>query len=95
MTPSSALVGSGSKQIPLFQVEVEQVSTYACANADMTGRLAQLLARELQSKETCGNLFEKVELPLVPVLAHMERCGVMLDTGLAERDVPAPGRPVQ
>ena len=51
MTPASALVGSGSKQIPLFQVEVEQVSTYACANADMTGRLTQLLKKELRQQD--------------------------------------------
>jgi DNA polymerase I len=82
MTPSSALVGSGSKQIPLFQVEVEQVSTYACANADLTGRLTPLLAGELQQQKDLWELFAKVELPLVPVLARMERCGISLDTGL-------------
>jgi DNA polymerase-1 len=82
MTPSSDLVGTGSKQIPLFQVEVEQVSTFACANADMTGRLTPLLAKELQEQADLWELFEKVELPLVPVLSIMERCGVVLDTNL-------------
>jgi DNA polymerase I len=82
MTPSSSLVGTGSKQIPMFQVDVEQVSAYACANADMTGRLTRLLKKELQQADDIRELFEKVELPLVPVLAHIERCGVMLDTGL-------------
>ena len=82
MTPASALVGSGSKQIPLFQVEVEQVSSFACANADMTGRLSRLLRTELQQQGELRDLFEKVELPLVPVLAHMEESGVRLDSGL-------------
>jgi DNA polymerase-1 len=82
MTPSSALVGSGSRQIPLFEVDVEQVSSFACANADMTGRLSGLLSQELRQKQDLWKLFAEVELPLVPVLAHMERCGVMLDTGL-------------
>ncbi len=82
MTPSSDLVGSGSKQIPLFQVEVEQVSTFACANADMTGRLTPLLTTELRNQSDLWELLEKVELPLVPVLAIMERCGVVLDTNL-------------
>ncbi len=82
ITPSSSLVGSGSKQIPLFQVEVEQVSDYACANADMIGRLTGLLKKELLQQEGLWELFEKTELPLVPVLAHMERCGVTLDAEL-------------
>jgi DNA polymerase I len=84
MTPSSALVGTGAKQIPLFQVEVEQVSSFACANADVTGRLNALLAGELQ-QTGLWELFERVELPLVPVLAHMERCGVTLDTNLLKQ----------
>jgi DNA polymerase I len=82
MLPSSALVGSGSKQIPMFQVDIEQVSNYACANADMTGRLAPLLQKELRDQGDLWELFAKVELPLVPVLAHMERCGVVLNTRL-------------
>ena len=63
-------------------MEVEQVSNFACANADMTGRLTPLLKKELHQQSDLWELFEKVELPLVPVLAHMERCGVILDTGL-------------
>jgi DNA polymerase-1 len=82
MTPASALVGSGSKQIPLFQVELGQLSSFACANADMTGRLTRLLKSELQQQHDLWKLFTKVELPLVPVLAHMERSGVKLDTEL-------------
>lgn len=82
MVPSSTLTGSGAKQIPLFQVDLEQVAGYACANADMTGRLAPLLEKEIRQQAELLSLLEKVELPLVPVLAHMERCGVMLNTDL-------------
>ena len=82
MVPASTLVGSGSKQIPMFQVDVEQVSDYACANADMIGRLTAVLKTELQQQTDLRELLEKVEIPLVPVLAHMERCGVILDTDL-------------
>lgn len=82
IVPASSLVGSGSKQIPLFQVDTEQVSTFACANADMTGRLTKLLEKELRQQGELWDLFEKVELPLVPVLAYMERCGVILDIGM-------------
>ncbi|MDD5700671.1 MAG: DNA polymerase I [Dehalococcoidales bacterium] len=82
ITPASALVGAGSKQIPLFQVDIEQVTNFACANADMIGRLTDFLTGELLAQRDLGELFSKVELPLVPVLAELERCGVILDTEL-------------
>jgi DNA polymerase I len=81
MVPSSDLVGTGVKQIPLFQVDTEQVSSYACANADMTGMISPLLKKELD-QVGLWKLFEQVELPLVPVLAYIERCGILLDSGL-------------
>ncbi len=81
MTPARDLVGSGSRQIPLFQVDPVQVSAFACANADMTGVVVPLLKKELEQVELL-RLFEQVEMPLVPVLAHMERCGILLDRGL-------------
>lgn len=83
--PASSLVGTGSKQIPMFQVDIEQVSNYACANADMIGRLAKVLNKQLQLEEDIEALFKRVELPLVPVLAQIERCGVILDTGLLKQ----------
>jgi DNA polymerase-1 len=51
----------------------------------MTGRLTALLRKELHEQGDLWELFEKVELPLVPVLAQMERCGVLLDTGLLKQ----------
>jgi DNA polymerase I len=81
MTPAAVLTGTGSRQIPLFQVEVEQVSAFASANADMTARLTPILKKELR-EQGLWELFDQVELPLVPVLARMERCGILLDTGL-------------
>ncbi|MBN1190937.1 MAG: DNA polymerase I [Dehalococcoidales bacterium] len=81
MIPSSDLVGSGSRQIPLFQVDLAQVSTFACANADMTGVITPLLKKELD-QVGLRKLFDQVEMPLVPVLAYIESCGILLDKGL-------------
>lgn len=78
---STALTGSGAKQIPLFQVDIQQVADFACSNADMTLRMTSILKKELE-QVGLENLFTNVELPLVPVLAHMERCGVLLDISL-------------
>ena len=81
MTPITALIGSGAKQLSMSQVEVNQAADYACADADMTGQLTELLSSELQ-REGLWSLFAEVELPLVPVLISMERNGIALDTDL-------------
>jgi len=81
MTPISALIGSGAKQLSMSQVEVKQAADYACADADMTGQLAELLTPELH-QQGLWQLFSEVEMPLVPVLVSMERNGVALDIEL-------------
>jgi DNA polymerase-1 len=85
MTPISNLIGSGSKQIPMSQVEIARAADYACADADMTGRLKALLEPELHRQEKLWQLFTEVELPLMPVLVHMERNGVALDVELLQQ----------
>jgi len=81
MTPIKALIGSGAKQLSMSQVEIKQAADYACADADMTLRLAELLNEELR-QQGLWQLFSEVEMPLVPVLLRMERNGVALDTDL-------------
>ena len=81
MTPITDLIGSRAKQISMSQVDIARAADYACADADMTGRLAEVLEAELH-QQGLWQLFSEVELPLVPVLIHMERNGVALDTEL-------------
>ncbi|HUV76206.1 MAG TPA: DNA polymerase I [Dehalococcoidales bacterium] len=81
MTPIADLIGSGAKQLSMSQVEISKAASYACADADMTRRLAELLSTELHQQEL-WQLFSEVEMPLVPVLLRMERNGVSLDTEL-------------
>jgi len=81
MTPITALIGSGAKQLSMSQVEVNQAADYAGADADITGRLTELLTAEL-NQQGLWQLFSQVEMPLVPVLVAMERNGVALDTEL-------------
>jgi DNA polymerase-1 len=81
MTPITDLIGKGAKQISMSQVPIEQAAEYACADADITGRLNEVLQPELQ-QEGLWQLFADVEMPLVPVLVHMERSGISLDTRL-------------
>ncbi len=81
MTPITDLIGSGAKQLSMSQVEVKQAADYACADADITGRLTGLLEAELR-QQGLWQLFSEVEMPLVPVLVRMERNGVALDREL-------------
>jgi DNA polymerase-1 len=78
MTPITDLIGSGSKQITMDRVSVEVAAPYACADVDMTLRLANLLQPELREK-ALWELFSEVEMPLVPVIVDMQRVGVKLD----------------
>jgi len=78
MTPISALIGNGAKRVCMADVPITRVAEYACADADMTFRLWHLLDAELRD-QGLWKLFEQVEMPLVPVLARMERNGVALD----------------
>ncbi|OGO43078.1 MAG: DNA polymerase I [Chloroflexi bacterium RBG_16_60_22] len=81
MTPISSLIGTGARQVSMAQVDIKRAADYACADADMTWRLSDLLGKELE-KQGFMKLFTGVEMPLVPVLLLMERNGVAVDTGM-------------
>ncbi len=78
MTEIEALIGKGKKQISMADVDPEQVSGYACADADYTYRLVEYYQPELVERGA-EKLFREVEMPLVPVLIEIERAGVLLD----------------
>jgi DNA polymerase-1 len=75
------LVGSGAKAVPYSTVPVEKAAGYACQRADALQRLSVLLSHEIE-KEGFGDLFYKMEMPLVEVLAAMERRGVLVDAAV-------------
>jgi len=81
MTLITELIGSGAKQVPMSQVGIKRTADYACADADMTMRLTELLDAELR-RQGLWQLFADVEMPLVPVILSMERNGIALDTEL-------------
>ncbi len=81
MTTISSLIGSGGKRMSMAEVPPVKVMEYSCADADMTGRLKELLERELREKDL-WQLFIEVEMPLLPVLLRMEQNGVALDLPL-------------
>jgi DNA polymerase-1 len=73
------VAGSGKSQVSFNQVEVAQAGHYAAEDADIALRLHEKIHPQLQSKPLLYSLFEKLEMPLVPVLSRMERVGVGVD----------------
>ena len=81
------LIGTGKKQKSMADLNPGEVCAYACEDADITLRLKNLFAPELE-KEGLEDLFWQIEMPLMPVLAYMERNGVCIDTkGLKETSI--------
>jgi DNA polymerase I len=76
------VTGKGAKQISFSQVPVERASEYAAEDADVTLCLHRSLWPKIQSMPALERLYEQIEQPLVPVLARMERRGVLLDREL-------------
>jgi DNA polymerase-1 len=79
------VAGKGAKQINFSQVEVQRAGEYAAEDADVTFRLHQALWPKLESEPTLRRVFEEIEMPLVPVLARMERRGVLVDAAELKR----------
>src|SRR5690606_21181199 len=64
--------------------DVNTVSWYAAEDADMTLRLKEIFEPRLK-KEELESIFYDIEMPLIEVLACMERFGVKLDVSLLEK----------
>ncbi|MBI4212683.1 MAG: DNA polymerase I [Chloroflexi bacterium] len=78
LPPLKAITGDGRSAIPLPQVPISQAAEHFGAEAAALAALWPVLARELED-QGLSSLYEEVDLPLVPVLAFMERTGVKLD----------------
>ena len=73
------LIGKkGKNQLNMREVDIELVKEYASEDADVTLQLKNVFEPKLEETGT-SNLFDKTEMPLVPVLASMESEGIKLD----------------
>lgn len=79
------LIGAkGKNQLNMRSLRPDQISDYACEDADVTLKLKSILEKAIE-KQDLSKLFYEIELPLIYVLADMEFIGVRLDTvALAE-----------
>lgn len=73
------IAGKGKNQLTFNQVALEQATPYAAEDADYTLRLHQYFWPQLQALDGQRELYEQVEIPLVPILSTMERNGVKVD----------------
>ena len=73
------LIGKkGKNQLSMRDVALEDIKEYAAEDADITFQLKQNFSPILDKAET-KKLFDAIEIPLIPVLASMEREGIHLD----------------
>lgn len=76
------IAGKGAKQLTFDQIALEQAAPYAAEDADVTLRLHQTLWAKLADQPTLASVLQDIEMPLVPVLAGIERCGTLVDAHL-------------
>lgn len=76
------IAGKGVKQLTFNQIELEQAAPYAAEDADITLRLHQALWGKLAAEAGLAKVFSEIELPLLPVLARMERLGTTIEPKL-------------
>jgi len=76
------IAGKGAKQLTFDQIAVEQAGPYAAEDADVTLRLHQTLMGKLEATPSLLKVLNEIEMPLVPVLARIERNGALVDANL-------------
>ncbi len=82
--PTSDLIGRGKNEITMREVPIPKVCNYCCEDADYTFRIKQILSKELKERKL-DKLFYTLELPLLSVLAKMERHGIFVDVPHLEK----------
>ncbi|QXT38848.1 DNA polymerase I [Gymnodinialimonas ceratoperidinii] len=82
--PIKSLIGSGKSQITFDRVPIADAAPYAAEDADITLRFHKLFKPKLHNVGVT-RVYERMERPLVPVLARMERSGIKVDREVLSR----------
>ena len=72
------LCGTGKKAITFAEVPLDKATSYAAEDAEVTWRLHRVLKPRL-AEEAATRIYERVDRPLIPVVAGMERAGIKVD----------------
>ena len=73
------IAGKGVKQLGFNQIALDKAAHYAAEDADITFQLHAVLWPKLKAEASLAKIYTDIELPLLPVLLRIERCGVLLD----------------
>ena len=71
------IAGKGKNQLTFNQIALEQAAHYAAEDADVTLQLHLKMWPELEKEQGPKNVFEQVEMPLVPVISRIERLSLI------------------
>ncbi|WP_422823339.1 DNA polymerase I [Vreelandella utahensis] len=82
VTSFESIAGKGAKQKRFDEIELETAAHYAAEDADITLQLHESLRPRLRDDQALESVYRDIELPLVPVLAHMEYRGTLVDASL-------------
>ncbi len=84
MEPISDLLGSGTDAVTMRDVPVKDAARYACEDADIALRLADVLLGKLDEEGDLRAIADDIEFPLVRVLTDMEHAGIRVDTDVLD-----------
>jgi DNA polymerase-1 len=79
------VTGKGAARIPFSSVEIGRATEYAAEDADCTLAVHDAIYPQIVGDEKLRYVYEKIEMPALPVLLRIERNGVLLDAGKLER----------
>ncbi|MCJ8319733.1 MAG: DNA polymerase I [Colwellia sp.] len=79
------IAGKGKKQLTFNQIDLEKAGPYAAEDADITLRLHQAIYPKLSKATKQLEVYNSIEMPLLPVLAGMEQHGVLIDSDLLDQ----------
>ncbi|MFI8027508.1 DNA polymerase I [Serratia marcescens] len=76
------IAGKGKNQLTFNQIALEQAALYAAEDADVTLQLHLAMWPQLKQSAELLTVFNEIEMPLLPVLSHIERTGVLIDPAI-------------
>lgn len=79
------LAGKGVKQLTFNQIDMEKAGVYAAEDADITLKLHNTLWPRLNKEKGLSHIYSNIEVPLIQVLATIERNGVLIDPAKLEQ----------
>ena len=76
------IAGKGKNQLTFNQIALEQAAPYAAEDADVTLQLHEAMWPKIAKEPGLKTIFSDIDMPLVAVLSHIERTGVLIDQNI-------------